>query len=445
MANTLMSLYGVYSNPYRYGAVKATSAIGKALLGYTTGTTTNTPKKTTDQVNLSNYGKTLSALETFRTSLNGIRTVQSVAPFAATSSNKDALTAEASEKTLAAATYAVNVNNLATAHTLDSQTFANKDTTIIGTGTLTIETGAYNSTALTYASKTSTSITISAGNGTLTGIAEAINNADAGVIASIHAATGGGYQLRLTSTETGTDHVMRVSATPPTGSTTTGLSAFAFNPLGTKTMTEKTAAQNATVNVGAAATSSQSNEVTTAITGVTLSLEGTGASTVKVTRDGDAFAKAAKSFVDAYNTLQKSLKESNTGQADGLLNKIGNDVSNNLFQASAGFGNNRVTLSDIGISKNADGTLSLSATKAKAALTANPENAAKVLANTAEKLSTVAAQDSSTNSSLQSAIRSLNRSVQSNNTANLTSSQSSTVYGSAMSQARLYAMISSML
>ena len=96
--------------------------------------------------------------------------------------------------------YQLAVTNLASAQTLASGTFtATSDT--LGTGTLTIAIGTPSYSGSTYSSFSQTSsvdITIDSSNNTLSGVRDAINNAGAGVNASI-LKNGDNYQLLLVS------------------------------------------------------------------------------------------------------------------------------------------------------------------------------------------------------------------------------------------------------
>lgn len=110
------------------------------------------------------------------------------------SSNEDILTATASGSATPG-TYQLTVSSLAQNHQIASQGFADVNQTSIGTGTLEIRVG-------NGATKT---ITIDASHDTLQGLADAINNADAGVTASIinDGSSSNPYRLIIQSNDTG--------------------------------------------------------------------------------------------------------------------------------------------------------------------------------------------------------------------------------------------------
>ena len=429
----LGNLSSLYSNAYnQYGALAGLQGLGRFFqLGSGSSVSTLNRQESSYQVKLSAYGKLQSALDTFKSALSGFKSAQDAAPFKATSSADGTLTAKASKDVAAAGSYSVNVSQLAKAQTLASGVYTDKDSTIVGTGSITIQTGAYNANTNTFTPADLSggqTISISASNGTLSGIANAINASGAGVKASVVQA-GGGYQLSLTSTKTGVDNSVKlaVSDSDNTHGDLAGLSAFAFNPTAgpsgyNKNLTESVAAQNAQLTVNGTAVTSQSNAVTSAVSGVTMNLAATGTVTVGVARDADAFSVAAQKFVDAYNALQSSVAELSSASSmnfnpplenDGLTAKVDSEVRNTVAQASYGFGNDRTTLADIGISKRSNGALALDKAKLQSAFAEKPDYAAQLLANTADKLSSTVTQTIGSNSELQFTTRSLNRALQS--------------------------------
>ncbi|MBS4098366.1 MAG: flagellar filament capping protein FliD [Sulfuricella sp.] len=426
MLGMVSSLYGNAYN--QYGALNTLAGMGQlSSIGSGSSVTALNRQESSYQVKLSAYGKLQSSLDTFKTALSNFKTAQDTAPFKAASGTAATLSAKASKDVANAGSYSINVSQLAKAQTLASNTVTDKDSTIVGTGSINIQIGAYNGVGNTFTPSDNSggkTISISAGNGTLSGIANAINAADAGVKASV-VQVSGGYQLSLASTKTGTDNTIKLTASDNDNSDSdlAGLSALAYDPTKgpsgyTKNLSETTAAQNAQLTVNGAAVVSQSNSVTSAVSGVTLDLNTTGTSNVTVSRDAAAFASSAQKLVDAYNALQKSVGELSTGYAaplgsDALLARVGGDIGNTLAQASYGYGNDQIGLANIGITKQSDGTLALDKTKLQSAFAANPDNAAKLLANTADQLSATAARDNSSTSQLQYTTRTLNKALQS--------------------------------
>ncbi len=459
MLGNISSLYGNAYN--QYGVLSTLSGVGQfSRLGSGTPVSGLNRQESSYQVKLSAYGKLQSGMDTFKSALSSFKDAQDAAPFKATSSTEKTLTAKASKETSDAGSYSIDVTQLAKAQTLASGVYADKDSTIVGTGSITIQTGGYNANTNTFTPASSgKTVSIDASGGTLSGIANAINAADAGVKASVVQA-GGGYQLSLTSNKTGTDNSIKLSVTDNDGGNAdlSGLSAFAFNPAAgpsgyDKNLNQTVAAQNAQLTVNGVAVTSQSNEVGSAVGGVTLSLAASGTATVNVARDSEAFAASAQKFVEAYNTLQKGVSELSSASlrntnpplaSDGLTAKLVDEVRNTVAQASYGFGNERTTLSGIGITQQSDGTLSLDKDKQQGAFAANPDNSTKLLANTADRLTNSVIRATGANSELQYTTRGLNKALQSvQNQKSLLQNYTAQIYYGLPAQPPLSSYISS--
>lgn len=100
-------------------------------------------------------------------------------------------------------THSLKVNQLAQAHQLASQGFANIDTTSIGAGTVSIQVG----------SGATTVIDVDAGNNTLGGLRDAINNSEADVTATIinDGSALNPYRLLLTANDTGAANTIGIT------------------------------------------------------------------------------------------------------------------------------------------------------------------------------------------------------------------------------------------
>ncbi|OBS09833.1 flagellar filament capping protein FliD [Acidihalobacter prosperus] len=297
------------------------------------------------------------------------------------SSSNNAVVTATSDGTATPGSYNVSVTALAQAQSLASSTFSSA-TASIGTGTLTFQFGSYNNATtpptFTANSATSpTSITIDSSNNTLQGLADAINQANFGVSATI-INNGSGYQLSLTSSA-GTDHQLNIT---DSGSS---LGAFTYSGTnGASTLSQTVAAQNAQLSLNGVAISSQSNTVTNAVTGVTLNLLGlTSGSPVAVTvgPNTGAVTQAVQSFVNAYNSFAKDVTkyasyDSKTKTAGVLLGdptvrNLVNLFQNGVVQRISGAPAQYQNLMALGITANTNGTLSLDTSKLSAAMTSD--------------------------------------------------------------------------
>lgn len=232
----------------------------------------------------------------------------------------------------------------------------------VGEGTLQIGVGSK-----------SMNIAVSASN-TLADIAKAINGAkdNPGVTATVLNGTGGA-QLVLSSNATGTANAFTISANATSSS---GLLDLA-NALGTAGQSE---AADAQFSIDGVAMSSAGNTVGDALDGVTLDLEATGSTRLTVSRDTAGIQSAVQQFVTAYNayastTGQLSSYDTGTGKAGLLLGNatllsVKRQVSDVLGGAVPG--NALGTLAKIGITRNADGSMSLDANAFDAALSSDP-------------------------------------------------------------------------
>jgi flagellar hook-associated protein 2 len=229
----------------------------------------------------------------------------------------------------------------------------------IATGTFTIQAG----------SGTASPVTIDSTDNTLAGVAQAINQANAGVSASIVTDSTGSRLSLLSST--GTTGDVTVSGN------TTGLT---FTSL---------AGADASLTVGGIPIDSSTNTVQNAIPGVTLNLVGANAnSTVNlaVAPDATQASSAIQSFVSAYNTAIQSVNAqfsfnaaTDTSAPPLLGDSTLSSVQQQMYSAITYSTNGQSginSLADLGISVNQDGTLSVNSSQLTTALSSN--NAAAV-------------------------------------------------------------------
>lgn len=303
------------------------------------------------QTMISAYGLIRSSLEALKTPMEALSSAEGLKAFTASSSNENVGVSIDAGKA-SRGNYSVNVTQLAQSQSLTSGTFADRDTTTVGTGTLTLTIGGK-----------STDITVDDSNNTLQGLADSINDAGAGVSAGV-VDTGSGYRLVLSSEESGTANEIQVTVADDDGNQTdsAGLSQFVFD--GTTSNLEQTVeAKDALLEVNGIAISRSSNTVENVIDGVTFELTGTGTSTVKVAQDSGAVADRVQEFVDKFNALQDAIKkvsgfdaEAGVGSVlsgDSTVRGIQNDVRGLLTSIAPGLENSPVRmLADVGIATN---------------------------------------------------------------------------------------------
>ena len=198
---------------------------------------------------LSAYGTLKSVLTTFQTANTALSKADLFSATSTTSSTT-AFSATTAGNAIAGK-YTISVTHLAQAQTLTTRTTRDDTKTAIATSDskLTIQQGG---------DKDPITIDISAANSSLSGIRDAINNAKAGVSASIINVGNGEYRLSVTSNDTGLDNAMILS------------------------VSGDDALENITLNL---------NDVTT------------GNQTLTITQDTSKAQTAIKDWVNAYNSL----------------------------------------------------------------------------------------------------------------------------------------------
>lgn len=313
---------------------------------------------------LSAYGSikgALSSLQTASTSLTS-----SFAGYAATVSDATVLVASASS-TASAGTYSLSVTQLAKSHSVRSNTDYAATTDTFNTGTLAISVGG----------GAPVNVVIDGGNNTLAGIRQAINDAGAGVTATI-INDGTTNRLVLTSSTSGSSGSVAVAVTDDGSGGTHALAG-----LDSVNLVQTQPADDAIVTINGIAITRSSNTITDAIEGVTLALtKGTvatpGTAILTVARDTAATVSAVASFVKAYNDSIGLLKTNSsydaatkTGAAlsgDTTVRSLQSQLSSLVRTGVTGVAGGISYLSDIGISVQGDGTLATDSNKLAAAL-----------------------------------------------------------------------------
>jgi flagellar hook-associated protein 2 len=364
--NTLITSTGIGSG-LNIGAIVSslTSAFGAAQ------TNQLTSQQTSLDSQVSAYGTFTAALDTLKLALPPLEDASQLAGFVATVADKNIATATTSSDAVAGQ-YLLQVNSLATSATLTSKPQASV-AAALGTGTLTIAVGAR-----------SIQIAIDSTNSSLSGIAAAINSApnNPGVTASIITTTSGS-RLVLTGTATGAANVITVTPSGGDG----GLAALA--------LTETQAAQDASFSINNFPATSASNVVSSAITGVTISLQQASAlgtpTTLTISPDTSSAQAAIDKFVTAVNGVLGSIQSltaydpstQTAGPLNGnaTLEAFQNQLQGILGKVTGGSGGVK-SLTDLGINAGTDGTYATDDTKLGNALSASLASIGNLLGGT---------------------------------------------------------------
>jgi len=342
---------------------------------------------TTLNTEVASYQTKISSLGTIQGLVSNLQTaVQNLSTnlqgFSATSSDTSALSASASS-TATAGTYSFAISALAQSQSLAAtgQTSTSATITAGTSTTVTFDFGTTSGTTFTSNGSGTKSITIDSSNNTLQGISDAINAANIGVSASIvNDGSATPYRLVLSSTSSGASNSLKIT----TNGAGNGVdSLLAYDPAGTKNLTQTVAAQNASYTVNGLAMTSSSNTVTNAIQGVNLVLSNVtpiaAPVSLTVAHDKSAVSTAVSGFVDAYNGLYNQLKSrsayGNATAAGGDLSGDGTvrlmmDQLRGIFMTPAS-GGTMTSLSQIGVTTQADGTLKLDSAALNTAMAKN--------------------------------------------------------------------------
>ncbi|MBZ9568303.1 MULTISPECIES: flagellar filament capping protein FliD [Modicisalibacter] len=328
-----------------------------------------TQQKSSYKAEISAFGKLQSALESFQGAVDKLNDTKT---FQAVSANVSGTGPEVTTDSSAVpGTYTIDVNNLAQAHSIASQRFADTTSNQASVATtITIDQPGISGASF--------DVSIDPASSSLGDIRDAINAADGGIAASV-INDGSGNRLVLTSKDTGASSAMTVTVNgDATLDSKLSFNATDSDPDG---MTQTVAAQDASLTVNNIAITSASNNVEGAIQGVTLDLtqasaDATSASTLTVSRDTGTIKEDIQSYVDAYNSLQDTMNSltafNGGGKAAGEL--IGNSsvrgIDSGLRQVTSsivGSGNISM-LADMGIDLSVDGKLEVDDTKLTDAL-----------------------------------------------------------------------------
>lgn len=296
----------------------------------------------------------------------------------ATVSSPDIMDAKANNTT-ANGTFTFQVEQLAAAHQVATGKNGGVSSAgaALGAGTLSIQLGQGASVDLAFAEETSS----------LNAIAQAINNADAGVNAFVIQQSGAQpYRLVLQSEETGLASEINLSAT--------GALADLFAEDNLETFSE---AQDAQVRMGATGTgavfNSSSNEFKDVIPGLTITAKDVGVSSVTVGTDVSSAAEDITSFVGSLNDAIQYLNANTEVDPDGdedagiLVSETDlrrglNSVIRELFTAVPGLPQSMNNVTSIGIGVDREtGEITLDEGRLQAALASNPDGVARLFRN----------------------------------------------------------------
>jgi flagellar hook-associated protein 2 len=330
---------------------------------------TETPYKTqltslqSQDTVISNLGSLLSTLSNDITGLTDPAGVLSGKQ--GSSSDTNTLALLSADTTATAGSHTVTVQNLAQTSTEASSAVGAND---ILSGSFSFHIG----------SGSSQTVSVDPSNNTLAGLAATINQAGIGVSASI-VTDSTGSRLSLISQTDGAAGQITIDSNSLSDATTGAVSLIAGQ-----------AGQDAQFTVDGIQTTSASNTITGAIPGVTMQLLGKSTTPVQVQIDNDtsAVTSALSTMVNDYNAVVSALSAQEGNNASGspeplygspIISQLQQMLSSALTTPS---GTSLTSPTQIGLSLNSNGSLSLDTDQLTTALNDNYSGVQALFQNT---------------------------------------------------------------
>jgi flagellar hook-associated protein 2 len=323
----------------------------------------------------------ITGLATLSAAMSGLQSAiapflngNALASFSATLSG-EGIAAKAGDGA-SAASYQLNVTQVAQAQSITSGSFSSADAAAMGSGTLTISLGG-NSGSKSF------QVNVDSSNDSLQEIAEAINTASGNPGVKATVITGAnGQSITLQSTTTGASNRISVASSATSGplsqlAVTSSTSTDPDAPAGSSAIsstgdfwTQTSAAQDAQLTVNGQLVTSATNTITGSIPGVTLTLDPNndktiGKQTLTIASDDGSVEDDLSSFVSAYNVVIDQLNSLAAPGAAGVQGSggtlLGDEMVNQIGAALGSIVGGKVssgalqgTLASLGISFQSD-------------------------------------------------------------------------------------------
>ena len=326
---------------------------------------------TTDKADISAWGTISGAVSTLSQSLAGISNISTI----------NNLTTSSTQNTVATATAAIGAQT--GTFTLSGVKLAKSQEiySALQSSAKAALSGGAGSLTISLSNGKSENISVGSGSLTLSGVAAAINKTPGGVQASV-ISTSQGARLVLQGSATGSSQAFSVKGTG-------ALASFAYAP-GSANSTEVVtqSAKNASLAINGVPVTSASNTLGSAISGVTISLVGSGSTTVSVTQSSTQLSTALSSVATSLSSVLSTIAtqtafvpaSSATASASAKAAKSGpllgnftaTDLSTQLLSALSGAAASGLSANAIGLTVGANGKVSFNSTTFGSALAKNP-------------------------------------------------------------------------
>ena len=321
------------------------------------------------EAQISAYGQLSSSLSNFQTAMEKLGSVSALKVFNGTSSNPDVVgvtpTSSADLGSFGVEVVRLAENHkMATQESLDTDTFGGRRN-----DALNIQLGSDPANTITVDLRPAK---------TLSEIRTAINDDpnNPGVTATIIHGDNNNQKLILTADDSGAENALTLST-----SGRINLNDFGFQTL--NNIAGDTSLLDAEFTVDGYTITRPGNDISDVISGVTLNLvsEDPGNThTIAIERNLEAVEEAVQSFATAFNELRASIKSLRAGQleADSSLLSIERRIFSVLNNPATG--GTYSVLSEVGLSIQKDGTMSLDSSDLKAALQSDFDGVAQLFA-----------------------------------------------------------------
>lgn len=340
-----------------------------------------TVRQTSFETRVTAYGQLKSAVEAVQKAAAALGKPETLGAVKGSVTGGDALTATVAAEGAVAGQYTINVKNVATSQTLQSGAVADRKASNGATGSFEIE----------LADGTKKTVDLK-GDTSLNGIVKAVNADDSlGVRATVITDGDGKSYLMMTAKNTGVQASVK-SITVTGDQSLKDVLNYNTDAADTSAKMTATAAVDAEIDINGITVKSGTNNISTAIDGVTLNLssktEAGKPITLKLESDPSVASKAIQSFVTAYNTLQTTIKNLTAFDAAAATNQpLTGDGTTRAIQSSLASALQFVTgegtlrsLADLGITTNPQTRqLTLDQTKLDKALSANGADVSRML------------------------------------------------------------------
>ena len=317
---------------------------------------------------LSSLGTDLSTLST---SLQGLTDFEGVfAEKQGSSSNTDLLSLTSASSTAVAGSHTIVIGQLAQTSTDVSTAVSNASDTL--SGTVTIQGHTFN-------------VDSADNDTTLASLSSAINSAGIGVTASVITDSSGSRPSIVSGTSGAAGQLSAITGNL-TDSTNSSAITFSNGQAGQPGQ----AGQDAQLTVDGVSITTSSNTVSNVIPGVTFQLLASSATPVQVqiTDDTTDIATAVSSFVSAYNTVVGDINTQEQSASGGtsppllgspIIAQLQESITGALFSGTASGSISNIT--QLGLSVNNDGTLTLDSDTLTSVLNSNLSDVTGFLQN----------------------------------------------------------------